>query len=315
MNTFNRSFNQFRILWSCSLPFNNLKGVLNHRSGVYSPRYFHTTYSVNNYLHQIHSPFQMSQPSIAHCYEEIMEDLTLLHLFHWINIPPHKNSHIWVFSNLDWYWRVFHLHCFSWQAGKDQGGFYHPAWSKEEWGNHQYGNPHHWPGRREGPGHGQTRIEACDVLSALHWCNSSELNMVVARRYSNTLYIPRVMSHSLYLDVGTFSGGVASVQFPLETLCLCWLLPFSELEVLLPCKVGEEWLETYPYLPKFLWDSSVKEHHLSNPISLSVPHWLLCISGRVHPDWGRIRPSSWQHPDRRRVRLSSCQHPDRRVRV
>ena len=35
-------------------------------------------------------------------------------------------------------------------------------------------------------------------------------------------------------------------------------------------KVGEEGLETYPHLPEFLWDSSDEEHHLSDPITLSV---------------------------------------------
>ena len=81
MNMFNRSFNQLRILQSCSLPFNNLNQAQNHRSGVYSSRYFYTTHSFNNYLHQIHSPLHMSQPSIACFYEKIMEDLTLCHLF------------------------------------------------------------------------------------------------------------------------------------------------------------------------------------------------------------------------------------------
>ena len=48
-------------------------------------------------------------------------------------------------------------------------------------------------------------------------------------------------------------------------------MPFSESEVLLPHEVGEERLETYPHLPEFLWDSLDEEHHLSDPISLSVP--------------------------------------------
>ena len=49
----------------------------------------------------------------------------------------------------------------------------------------------------------QAKIDACNALSVLHQCNSSELNMVVMRRYSNTPYIPRGMSHLLNLDVGT----------------------------------------------------------------------------------------------------------------
>ena len=59
----------------------------------------------------------------------------------------------------------------------------------------------------------QARIEACDTLSTLHQCNLPEPSMVVVRRYSNTPYIPRGMSCSLYLDVDTLSGGAASAQF------------------------------------------------------------------------------------------------------
>ena len=50
-------------------------------------------------------------------------------------------------------------------------------------------------------------------------------------------YIPRGMSHSLFLDMGVLSGHVASDQFPLDRLHLCWLLSFSKTEVLLPIKV------------------------------------------------------------------------------
>ena len=100
----------------------------------------------------------------------------------------------------------------------------------------------------------------------------------------------------------TPSGGIASAQFPLDRLHLCWLLPFSESEVLLPHEDGEEGLKTYPHLPEFLWDSSEEEHHLSDPISLSDPLQAPPpASGRVHPDQGRIRQSPCQHPDRRRV--------------
>ena len=81
ISTFNRPFNQFRIHWSCSLPFNNLKQAHGHRSGVHSPRNFHTTHPVNNYLHQICSLFHMLQSSIACCYVEIIEDLSILHWF------------------------------------------------------------------------------------------------------------------------------------------------------------------------------------------------------------------------------------------
>ena len=149
------------------------------------------------------------------------------------------------------------------------GGICYPNWSKEEWENTNmvilitdgigvrdlcmvmvFSHPD------------QARMDACNALSTLHQHDSSEPSVVVVRRYSNTPYIPRGISHSPYLDVGTFSGGIASAQFPLDRLCLHWLFPFSEFEVLLPHEVGEEELKTYPHLQEFLWDSSDEEHHL-----------------------------------------------------
>ena len=57
-------------------------------------------------------------------------------------------------------------------------------------------------------------------LSTLWQCSSWEPSMVVVRRYSNTPYIPRGTSHSLHLDMGNLSGGVASTQFSLDRLHL-----------------------------------------------------------------------------------------------
>ena len=79
------------------------------------------------------------------------------------------------------------------------------------------------------------------------------------------------MSHLLYLDVDTLSGSAFSAQFPLDKLCLCWLIPFARSDVLLPHGEEEENLDVYPHLSEILWESSEEEHHLSNPISLSVP--------------------------------------------
>ena len=79
----------------------------------------------------------------------------------------------------------------------------------------------------------------------LDQCDLSEPSVVVVRRYSNTPYIPRGMSLSLYLDMDTLLGDVTSTQFLLDRLCLHWLLPFSRTQVLLPCDVREEGLEIY----------------------------------------------------------------------
>ena len=143
MNTFNRPFDQFRFHWFCSLPFNNLKQVQDQRPEVYTPRYFYITHSVNKCLHQICSLLQMTQPSIACCYVEIVEDLSLLHWFPWKEYSSAKNFYIWVLSNSEQYWRVFLSHFFSKQVGKYQGRICYPNWSKEQWRNHKYSNPHH----------------------------------------------------------------------------------------------------------------------------------------------------------------------------
>ena len=247
--------------------FNNLKQVQDHRPGVHSPRYFHTTHSVSNCLHQIHSLLQMSQPSITCCYEEFVEDLSLLHWFPW---EEYSSTQKLPFLGAPWFRLVlevffyptfFSLLVWRWVqkptnmvilipngVGKSYLGmvtvFCHPE---------------------------QARIEACDALSALCQHNSCELSVVMVRRYSNTPYIPRGMSHSLYLDMSALSGGIAFTQFPLHRLGLCWLLPFSKTEVLLPIEVGGEDLKMYHYLPEFLCDSSEEDHSLSSPISLSIP--------------------------------------------
>ena len=83
MNTFNTIIQSVQnpLILLFTIQQLKIKLVQNHRLEVYSPGYFHTTHSVNNYLHQIHFPFQMSQPTIVKCYKEITEDMTLLCLF------------------------------------------------------------------------------------------------------------------------------------------------------------------------------------------------------------------------------------------
>ena len=117
----------------------------------------------------------------------------------------------------------------------------------------------------------QGRIEACDALSILCQCDSCEPSVVVVRRYTNTPYIPRGTSHSLYLDISTLSRGVISTQFPLDRLYLCWLLPFSKNRGATAYQGGKRGLKDVPHLPEFLWDSLEEDHYLSGPISLLFP--------------------------------------------
>ena len=82
--------------------------------------------------------------------------------------------------------------------------------------------------------HDQAKMEASDALSVLCQCDSRETSVVVVRRYTNSPYIPQGSSHFLHLDVSTLSRGASSTQFPLDWLCLCRSLPYSNTEVVPP---------------------------------------------------------------------------------
>ena len=149
----------------------------------------------------------------------------------------------------------------------------------------------------------QAKIEACDALSTLHQRDSSEPSVVVVRRYSNTPYIPTGMSHSLYLDVDSLSGGASSTQFPLDRLCLCWIIPFTRNEVLLPHEEGEE---STPHLPEILWEGSAEEHHLSDLTSLLVP----MFAPSSHLEEGtQTEGGSDHHPTNTHTEGGSGYHP------
>ena len=109
--------------------------------------------------------------------------------------------------------------------------------------------------------HDQAKMEASDALSNLYQCDSLEQSVVVVRRYTNTPYIPHGSSCFLYLDVSTLSGGASSMQFSLDWLHLCRLLPYSDTEV---------GMEVFSYFQEALRQSSEDEHHLSDPILLLV---------------------------------------------
>ena len=63
---------------------------------------------------------------------------------------------------------------------------------------------------------------------------------------------------------------ISSAQFPLGSLHLCRLLPFSKDEIILPQEVGKSGLLTHPITLETLWQSSEGRHCLSNPIALSL---------------------------------------------
>ena len=130
--------------------------------------------------------------------------------------------------------------------------------------------------------HNQAKMEASDAHCTLHQCDSVKPSVVVVRRNTNTPCIPWGSSHFLYLDVSSLTRGTSSVQFPLDQLCLCSLLPYSDIEVVLPQKEGEVGLKVFPYFREALWQSSEEKHHLSDPILLSVPS----SASLPHPEEG-----------------------------
>ena len=133
----------------------------------------------------------------------------------------------------------------------------------------------------------QARTEASDALSTFCQHNSSQPSVVVVGRYSNTHYIPRGTSCSLYLDVDIFSWGTVSAQFPLDRLHFGWLLPFTKTDMLLPCGEGEERLGMYSDLPEIQWGEfrgGTPSFWCDLPFRPNVGS--SSTPGRVHPDCG-----------------------------
>ena len=136
--------------------------------------------------------------------------------------------------------------------------------------------------------HDQAKMEASDAFSTLHQCDLPEPGVVVVRRYTDTTYIPQRTSHFLYLDMNTLSRGASSAQFPLDWLCQCRLLPFSEAKVVLPHEKGEVTLKVYSNSWEVLCRSSEEEHHLWPSFAVDT---LVCPpspSRTGYSDGGRI---------------------------
>ena len=118
--------------------------------------------------------------------------------------------------------------------------------------------------------HDQTKVDPSEVLSTLNLWDFPELSIVVVKIFANSPYLQWGSFSLPYLDVTTLSEGVSSGQFPLDQLCLCGLLPFSTTEVILPHEKDDE-LKVYPFFKEVLWESSEKNHHMSDPVLLLVP--------------------------------------------
>ena len=221
----------------------------------------------------------MSRPSIAECYDKIIEDPSLLQLF-----PMEECMSIWELPLLGaLQFRVISKRLFTCIA-------FPAIWRKA---GVEFITHNDWKVSGEaipmvilvtdgvGEGnlgmvttfccHNKAKMEASKAVSALHQCNLPEPSVDVERKYTNTSYIPWGPSHLLYLDVSTLSRGTSFAQFPLEQLHLHRLLPFLDIKVILSLRKGEWGLKVFPHSLEVLSLSSEVEQYLSNPISLSVP--------------------------------------------
>ena len=219
----------------------------------------------------------MSQPNIANCYEEIVEDPSLLWLFpekEWTSLQelpllgtlqfrlreafcPHSTPDMWRKARVE-----FIIHN-GWKISEEATPM--AILITDGVGEGNLGMMTTFCH------HDQAKMEVCNVLSALHQHDFPKPSMVVVRRYTNTPYIPQGTSHFLYSDVSTLSGGASYTQFPLDQLCIHRQLPFSETEVVLPQEEGEVGLKVFPHSWEVPWQNSEEEHHFSDPVLLLVP--------------------------------------------
>ena len=159
----------------------------------------------------------MSSPTIAECYDDILEDHSLLQLFlekEWQSIQKLPLLGALQFRIISE--RLFACIVSPTMWGKARMKFITNNGPKK-WGSH--------PNVilvTDGVGegnlgmvttfccHDQSKMEASNALSALHQCNSPEPRVVVVRRYTNTPYIPQGSSLLLYLYVSTLSRDASS---------------------------------------------------------------------------------------------------------
>ena len=144
--------------------------------------------------------------------------------------------------------------------------------------------------------HDQSKMEASNVLSALHQCNPLEPSVVVVRRYTNTPYIHQGSSHLPYLDMSTLSRGASSTQFSLDWLCLCRLLPFSDTKVVLPWEEGDQGWKCFPIFKRLYGKVQKRNTAPLTQFHCHSLHWSLISvkkrAPRQREDWAFTQPSS-----------------------
>ena len=247
----------------------------------------------------------MSWPNIAKCYDEIVEDPSLLWLFLEKECPS-----LWELPLLGTLWfRLILERLFAHIASPDMWGGLGEFITCTGWKISTGTTPMAiliTDGVGEGNlgmvttfcHHDQAKMEAPDSLSALHQCDLPEPSMVVVRRYTNTPYIPQGTSHFLYLDMSTLSGCTSSAQFPLDWLL--WLLYAGcclSLRLRWSCLVKRGvGLKVYPHSWEVLWKSPKRNTASLTQFHCQSPHLLsFLIKNRVlrqRKNWAITQPSS-----------------------
>ena len=100
---------------------------------------------------------------------------------------------------------------------------------------------------------------------------------MVVRRYVNTPYINHGTTQHLYLDMI-----ILSTQFPLESLCLHRLLPFSKDEIVLSCQAGNAGLVVYPLTADTLLQLQREALPFESHLIVSWPAWVAPSIGWEH---------------------------------
>ena len=118
--------------------------------------------------------------------------------------------------------------------------------------------------------HDQAKVESSEVLSILHEQDSPELSVVVVKIFANSPYLPWGSSSFLFWDRTTLSSDTLTPQFPLDQLCLWWLLHFSPTWVFQPHEAEDKELKVYLILQEVLWETTKEDYHLSDPILILV---------------------------------------------
>ena len=274
-----RSFSQFRIHRFCSLTFNNFKWGQNHGSGVHSPRYFHTTHSVINCPHQIHLPFQISWSSIAKWYEEDSWRSNFITAISIKGVFVHPSTPMFWCSLIQIsFGGIFHPHCFSWKVGQGQGGVPYFNWLEDKWRNHQHGDPHHWWGQWEGLRSGDSfsvtliRTRWRPVMPFLFYTNTTHQSLVWLWS-EDILTLPTSLWGQSIHSIWMWSLSLGKLPWCIShwTGCICtgYFLLTGPMYYYHTMQGKKVW-RTYPHVPVFLWDGLEEEHHLSDPISMSV---------------------------------------------